>query len=78
MNIYKPEGMLISTYQNHEYISTQKGLEKALEKQIILEAPAVLCDQDFNLHVSLGTRIKGIMLFRIGNAAAQITEPRET
>lgn len=61
MNSYKPEGMLISTYQNHEYISTQKGLEKALEKQIILEAPAILCDHDFNLHVSLGSRIKGII-----------------
>ena len=24
MNQYKPEGTLISSYQNHEYISTQK------------------------------------------------------
>lgn len=61
MNQYKPEGSLISTFQNHEFISTQKGLERALEKQIILEAPAVLCDHNFNLHVSLGSKIKGII-----------------
>lgn len=61
MNQYSPEGTLISTFQNHEYISSQKGLEKALEKQIILEAPAILCDHDFNLHVSLGCKIKGII-----------------
>ena len=61
MNQYKPEGMLISTSENLELISTEKGLERALEKQIILEAPAILCDQDFNLHVSLGGKIKGII-----------------
>lgn len=61
MNQYKPEGMLISSFENNELISTEKGLERALEKQIILEAPATLCDQDFNLHVSLGGKIKGII-----------------
>ena len=61
MNKYLPEGMLISSFQNHEYTSSQKGLERALEKQVILEAPAVLCDHDFNLHVALGGRVKGII-----------------
>ena len=61
MNHYTPEGNLIATFQNHELTSTYKGLEKALEKQIILEAPAIMCDHNFNLHVSLGSRIKGIM-----------------
>ncbi len=61
MNKYGPEGMLISTLENHEYISDRKGLERALEKGIILEAPAVLCDHNFNLHVSLGSKIKGII-----------------
>ena len=61
MNQYKPEGMLISTTENMELLSSEKGLERALEKQVILEAPAILCDQDFNLHVSLGGRIKGII-----------------
>lgn len=61
MNAYKPEGALIATCQNHEYTGSQKGLERALERQIILEAPAVLCDHNFNLHVSLGDGIKGII-----------------
>lgn len=61
MNKYLPEGMLISTYQNHELTSTQKGLERALEKQLILEAPAILCDHKFNLHIALGSKIKGII-----------------
>ena len=61
MNQYKPEGMLIATFENHELTSSEKGLERALEKQIILEAPATLCDQDFNLHVSLGGKIQGII-----------------
>lgn len=61
MNHYAPEGNLISTFENHEYVSSIKGLEKALEKQIILEAPAILCDHNFNLHVSLGGGIRGII-----------------
>lgn len=61
MNKYMPEGNLIATFENHEYISSKAGLEKALEKQIILEAPAVLCDHNFNLHVQLGSKIKGII-----------------
>ena len=61
MNNYKPEGTLISTYQNHEYTSSEKGLERALERQLILEAPATLCDHNFNLHISLGGGIRGII-----------------
>lgn len=61
MNQYAPEGNLISTFENHELTSTYKGLEKALEKQIILEAPAILCDHNFNLHISLGSKIRGII-----------------
>ena len=61
MNQYTPEGTLIKSFQNHEHISDLKGLEKALEKQMILEAPVILCDHNFNLHVSLGSKIKGII-----------------
>ena len=61
MNQYKPEGTLISTFQNHEYVSSQKGLERALERQAILEAPAILCDHNFNLHVALSSKIRGII-----------------
>lgn len=58
---YAPEGAKIATTQNREYIASKSGLEKALEKQIILEASAILCDHNFNLHVSLGGGICGII-----------------
>ena len=61
MNQYKPEGMLISTQRNYEYISSYEGLEKALEGQVILEAPVLMCDHNFNLHVDLCGRIRGIV-----------------
>lgn len=53
-NIYQPEGMLLASCENHEYLSQRSGLEKALEKQKILESVALLCDSDFNLHFDLG------------------------
>ena len=31
MNIYKPEGSLIATAKNYEYISSKEGLERALD-----------------------------------------------
>lgn len=61
MNEYRPEGSLIKAAKNYEYISSKAGLEKALEKQVILEAPVVLCDHNFNLHVELGVGIKGLI-----------------
>ena len=60
-NRYAPEGARISTLENREYISSKDGLEKALERQLILEAPAILCDHNFNLHISLGGGIFGII-----------------
>ncbi len=61
MNDYKPEGILIKSVKNYEYVSSKAGLERALERQIILEAPAVLCDHNFDLHIELGGGIKGII-----------------
>ena len=61
MNDYMPEGSLIKTAKNYDFISSKAGLERALEKQIILEAPVVLCDHNFNLHVELGSGIRGII-----------------
>ena len=61
INRYTPEGTRISTLENREHISSKEGLAKALEKQLILEAPAILCDHNFNLHVSLGGGISGII-----------------
>ncbi len=61
MNSYKPEGSLIATQRNYEYTSSIEGLEKALEKGEILEAVAVMCDHNLNLHVELGSKIKAII-----------------
>lgn len=61
MNTYMPEGWLIKTEKNYQLISSKAGLERALEEQIILEAPVILCDHNFNLHVELGGGIRGII-----------------
>ena len=61
MNHYSPEGTLITTKENCEAISTLEGLERALEKQAILEAVARTCDSSLTLHFDLG-ECHGIML----------------
>ena len=61
MNDYKPEGSLIKTARNYEYISSKALLERALERQIILEAPVSLCDHNFDLHLELGGGMRGII-----------------
>ena len=61
MNEYRPEGSLIKTEKNYQLISSKEGLEGALERQIILEAPAVLCDHNFDLHVELPAGMRGII-----------------
>ena len=61
MNKYKPEGILIKAEKNYEYISTRRGLERALEDQVILEAPVTLCDHNLDLHIDLGGKIRGII-----------------
>ncbi len=59
-NLYKPEGAFMLSPENHEYLSSLHGLQKAMEKQKILESTALLCDNEFNLHFDL-CGIKGIM-----------------
>ena len=61
MNQYMPEGTLITTTKNYEYTSSLEGLERALEKQIILEAPVIMCDHNFNLHINFRGGFKGII-----------------
>ena len=54
INKYLPEGFLISTPQNNEYILTKEGLEKARNEGKILEGIAKRCDsQSLTLHVDL-------------------------
>ncbi len=60
MNRYLPEGMLIATLENQEYLATQAGLERALDRQRILESVALLCDGEMNLHFDLNG-IPGIL-----------------
>ena len=54
INTYRPEGLLIGTPQNRELLSMGRaGLERAMEKGIIMESTALLCDADMNIHVDL-------------------------
>lgn len=50
---YQPEGTILTTAENQEYLSSRMGLERAMEKQRILEATALICDADFSLHFDL-------------------------
>ncbi|MDD4422457.1 MAG: S1 RNA-binding domain-containing protein [Eubacteriales bacterium] len=53
-NEYLPEGKLSATSAVKEYISTPEGLERAMLDGIILEGRSFLCDNDQNLHVTVG------------------------
>jgi len=61
MNEYRPEGALIKTPRNYQFLSSKSGLDRALEGQVILEAPVVLCDHNFDLHVELPFGMRGII-----------------
>lgn len=61
MNRYLPEGCYITTPENRELIGSMEGLERALRGGMIAEAPAVLCDHAFCLHVALGGGIRGLI-----------------
>ncbi len=60
MNKYLPEGNIIATHENREYISSLTGLERAMIQGKILEGMAVMCDGDLNITVDL-CGIKGII-----------------
>ena len=51
---YQPEGALLHTPQNEEFLSSPVALERALREKRILEAPVLLCDAQMRLHVDLG------------------------
>lgn len=61
MNKYMPEGSLMNTHTNCELISNRSGLEYALQNGVILEAPAVICDHNFDLHIELPCGMTGII-----------------
>ena len=51
---YLPEGSLRYTKDNLAHTTTLAGLESAAREDKILEATAIMCDSEFNLHVDLG------------------------
>jgi small subunit ribosomal protein S1 len=79
MNTYLPEGSLLKDAQNQEYISGFEGLERARERGAIVEATVLLCDHNFNLHVSLCGGVLGIIpreeceFIQSGDAVKDIT-----
>ncbi len=54
MQIYKPEGQLISTPANREILSSPASLHEAFFTGAIVEARALLCDKNHDLRVDLG------------------------
>ncbi len=60
MSLFLPEGNLINTEENQAYINNPDMLGEARAKQKILEAKALVCDCEHNLHLKLG-KIKAII-----------------
>lgn len=61
MNRFMPEGSLITSEENYNYLRNCEGLERAIKDNANLEATAILCDHKLNLHVELGDGVKGII-----------------
>jgi len=61
MNEYKPEGSLMDTAENRAAIKNVSSLTEAMQSKKVLEARAVVCDSEHNLHVTLGGGIKGVI-----------------
>ncbi|MBE6549325.1 MAG: S1 RNA-binding domain-containing protein [Ruminococcaceae bacterium] len=52
-NQYLPEGMILGTAENREYITSLSGLQRAMNEGVILESTVLLCDSAMRLHVDL-------------------------
>ncbi len=57
---YLPEGTRITTPENRALTGSYAGLAQAMANKTILEAMAVLCENDYSLHVDLG-EVHGII-----------------
>ena len=51
--MFFPEGFLYQTAKNQKLLQTREGLQTAMAERIVLEARAVLCDNQHNLWVDL-------------------------
>jgi small subunit ribosomal protein S1 len=60
MKKYYPEGFLMEKKQNKKSMESISELRECFLENRILEAKAILCDRDHNLHVDIGV-IKGII-----------------
>ncbi len=60
MSNYSPEGMRLYKNENRSGIFSPAQLHDALQRGSILEARALLCDNEHNLHVDLGS-MRGII-----------------
>lgn len=60
MKTFKPEGSLIGTQENTDAFTSKASLRDAFYSRRVLEARAVMCDKQHNLHVDLGV-MKGII-----------------
>ncbi len=58
--VYYPEGALLSTPQNEEWIRTGSTLAAAAMEGVVLEGRVALCDAAHNLHIDLPC-MKGII-----------------
>ena len=59
-NRYVPEGLLIESKENAEYLSSIEALERAMCEGKILEGTVLLCDSSLSLHLDL-YGIRGII-----------------
>ena len=59
-NFYMPEGRNIRSHENLYYLSSLQSLQRAMYEGRVLEAMALMCDENLNLHVDLNG-IEGII-----------------
>ncbi len=60
MNGFYPEGKLYKQAENKKYMANLAALADAQVRQVVLEAPVIMCDTEHNLIVDLGC-VKGII-----------------
>ena len=54
MSVFYPEGFLIGRAENRAAMGSISALREAMLRETVLEARAVKCDKDHNLHIALG------------------------
>lgn len=60
MSSFYPEGKLYKQSENKKFLSSLAALAEAQVREIVLEAPVIMCDTEHNLIVDLGC-IRGVI-----------------